>query len=425
MANQIKSMNSTLIANIKNVNGLNDTALKSIDGLSFEQIIPLSSIGSITGTIVVGQILTAGALSPTGATATYQWRSSTDNSNYSDIGGATSSTYTLVITDVGKYIKVVATGSGQYSGSVTSSATTQVPTVALSSIGAITGYANVGDTLTAGIISPSNATVTYQWKYCSTEGGSYSDIGSATSSTYVVNVTYNTQYIKVVATGSGNYSGSVTSTASLQITNISYTSILYGKLYNFYCIDSGIAPSGWHVPTDVEYTTLRNALGGSGAGGHLKEAGTTHWRSPNSGADNASGFLGLPCGFRTWNTGLFYYIGDYFQSWANELYIEINGYWTLLLLYDQSNQYSAYSKKPGGRAIRLLKDDSTDPRSFTDYDGNIYRTTKIGNQVWTVGNLIVTHLANGTDISEVTDNTTWAGLTTPAFCWYNNDSGYQ
>jgi uncharacterized protein (TIGR02145 family) len=57
-----------------------------------------------------------------------------------------------------------------------------------------------------------------------------------------------------------------------------------------------------------------------------------------------------------------------------------------------------------------------------DYDGNIYKTIKIGNQVWMAENLKTTKLNNGTDITLETDPTAWRNLTTPGYCWYNNDS---
>jgi len=74
----------------------------------------------------------------------------------------------------------------------------------------------------------------------------------------------------------------------------------YGALYNWYIISTGqLAPIGWHVPTDAEWTTLSTYLGGeSGAGGKLKETGTTHWKSPNEGATNETGFTALPGGIR-------------------------------------------------------------------------------------------------------------------------------
>ena len=76
---------------------------------------------------------------------------------------------------------------------------------------------------------------------------------------------------------------------------------IYGAIYNFYtATDSrSICPLGWHIPTVEEWTTLINYLGGeSVAGGKIKESGTAHWVSPNTGATNSSGFRGLPGGSR-------------------------------------------------------------------------------------------------------------------------------
>jgi len=59
----------------------------------------------------------------------------------------------------------------------------------------------------------------------------------------------------------------------------------------------GICPTGWHLPSDAEWTILTTYLGGvSVAGGKMKEVGTAHWLSPNNGATNSSGFTGLPGG---------------------------------------------------------------------------------------------------------------------------------
>ena len=74
----------------------------------------------------------------------------------------------------------------------------------------------------------------------------------------------------------------------------------YGVLYNWPAVmTEGICPSGWHVPTDGEFTELTDFLGGlSVAGGKMKEAGYDHWLSPNTGATNSSGWTGLPGGYR-------------------------------------------------------------------------------------------------------------------------------
>lgn len=93
---------------------------------------------------------------------------------------------------------------------------------------------------------------------------------------------------------------------------------VYGKLYNWYAINDsrGLAPLGWHVPSDEEWTTLYDCLGGASvAGGKMKETGTTHWNSPNEGASNSSGFTSLPGGLRNFD-GVFYYIGTIGVWWS-------------------------------------------------------------------------------------------------------------
>lgn len=87
---------------------------------------------------------------------------------------------------------------------------------------------------------------------------------------------------------------------------------VYGRLYNWYAVSDirGLGPEGWHVPTDQEWKELEKYLGmsqreadktnlrGTDEGGKLKETGTTHWKSPNTGATNESGFSALPGGYR-------------------------------------------------------------------------------------------------------------------------------
>jgi uncharacterized protein (TIGR02145 family) len=81
---------------------------------------------------------------------------------------------------------------------------------------------------------------------------------------------------------------------------------VYGRLYNWYAVDDarGLCPSGWHVPTDAEYTTLTDFLGGASvAGSKMKEAGTAHWTSTNTDANNSSGFTALGSGICFANAG--------------------------------------------------------------------------------------------------------------------------
>jgi uncharacterized protein (TIGR02145 family) len=78
----------------------------------------------------------------------------------------------------------------------------------------------------------------------------------------------------------------------------------YGVFYNWYAANASyahnLAPKGWHVATDSDWIALETCLGGwSEAGGKMKEVGTAHWKSPNTGATNESGFTALPAGKRT------------------------------------------------------------------------------------------------------------------------------
>jgi uncharacterized protein (TIGR02145 family) len=60
--------------------------------------------------------------------------------------------------------------------------------------------------------------------------------------------------------------------------------------------------------------------------------------------------------------------------------------------------------------------------SMTDQDGNTYKTIQIGTQIWMAENLKTTKFNDGTSISNVTDSIGWSNLSTPAYCWYNNDA---
>ena len=124
----------------------------------------------------------------------------------------------------------------------------------------------------------------------------------------------------------------------------------------------GICQEGWHIPSDAEWTTLTNFLGGeSVAGGKMKttgtkEAGTGLWYSPNAGATDESGFSALPAGLRNYN-GNFYDIGSYCDWWTSTE----NS--TNLAWYRQINtnnpgvyRYYGYYGKTFGFSVRCVKD---------------------------------------------------------------------
>ena len=78
---------------------------------------------------------------------------------------------------------------------------------------------------------------------------------------------------------------------------------VYGQMYDEYDI-TGACPAGWHLPSEEEWMELADLLGGiETAGGSLKEAGTDHWQTPNTGATNVSGFTALPAGCYDYNSG--------------------------------------------------------------------------------------------------------------------------
>jgi uncharacterized protein (TIGR02145 family) len=91
---------------------------------------------------------------------------------------------------------------------------------------------------------------------------------------------------------------------------------VYGRLYNWYAVDDarGVCPSGWHVPTDGEYTELTDYLGGTSvAGGQMKSSPSD---SPNWDGTNSSGFSALPGGSR-YNNGNFSSVGDVAYFWSS------------------------------------------------------------------------------------------------------------
>jgi len=131
----------------------------------------------------------------------------------------------------------------------------------------------------------------------------------------------------------------------------------YGVLYNWLAAMSA-CPTGWHLPSNREWEILHNYLGGLDvAGGKMKEAGTTHWESPNTGATNESGFTALPGGYRD-NDGNFHSIG-YYGTWWN--FTELNelneGFaWSRNLFYDRSLLNRGVGYNYQGFSVRCLQD---------------------------------------------------------------------
>jgi uncharacterized protein (TIGR02145 family) len=117
----------------------------------------------------------------------------------------------------------------------------------------------------------------------------------------------------------------------------------------------GICPTGWHLPTDAEWTVLTDYLGGENvAGGKMKEAGTSHWNVPNTGATNSSGFTALPGGGRG-STGSFYSLTTNADFWSSTEHLSIFA-WYRYLDYSSELVYRNYFSKTNGFSARCVQD---------------------------------------------------------------------
>jgi uncharacterized protein (TIGR02145 family) len=136
----------------------------------------------------------------------------------------------------------------------------------------------------------------------------------------------------------------------------------YGCLYNFESTirirGLNICPVGWHVADEKDWTKLIDYLGGEDvAGGKLKEAGTTHWQNPNSGATNETGFNGLPGGMTDFNngfsslgiTGYYWSAGDINEIADPKVFIHA-------LSSENSKVVTIESSKIHGNSVRCIRD---------------------------------------------------------------------
>ncbi len=125
----------------------------------------------------------------------------------------------------------------------------------------------------------------------------------------------------------------------------------------------GICPAGWHLPTDAEWCTLENevdvgtvscsATGWRGNGSNLKEKGTTHWTSPNTGATNSSGFTGLPAGFRT-ISATFFCLTDCTYFWTSSE--DGSTKWIRSLSYEKAEVLREDFPPANGFSVRCVRD---------------------------------------------------------------------
>ncbi len=142
---------------------------------------------------------------------------------------------------------------------------------------------------------------------------------------------------------------------------------IYGKLYNWYAVNDprGLAPVGWHVPSDAEWNILTKCIDpladttllgspSTTAGGDMKEIGTTNWQSPNTGATNSSGFTCIPGGIRDF-VGAFTYGGQEARLWSTTVIYTTNA-WYRLLEHNTGNIYRYNLEKYLAFSVRCVKD---------------------------------------------------------------------
>jgi len=143
---------------------------------------------------------------------------------------------------------------------------------------------------------------------------------------------------------------------------------VYGALYNWYAVNTGkLCPTGWHVPTDVEWLTLIDYLGvETNVQSILRETGITHWRDDGYhkyiAATNESGFTALPSGIIIFQFGEhtgynFSEVGYTAYYWSSSDYnSSYAGYLTLPYAYETNNVSWDNYDKSYGRSVRCIKD---------------------------------------------------------------------
>lgn len=141
----------------------------------------------------------------------------------------------------------------------------------------------------------------------------------------------------------------------------------YGVLYNYPAAMNGaisstadpsgvqgVCPTGWHLPSDLEWIILTNYLDEEYAGGKLKETGTSHWITPNIGATNVTGFTALPGGRRS-TYGSFDYIGS-FGFWWSATELNATDAWGRGMYFNYDDVGRNYHSKEMGFSVRCIKD---------------------------------------------------------------------
>lgn len=200
-----------------------------------------------------------------------------------------------------------------------------------------------------------------------------------------------------------------------------------GRLYNYYAVvDSrGLAPVGWHIPSQAEYNNLLTAIGGEYMGYKLREPAFYTSNGGNLVPTNEFGFNVFAWG----------------SQFSNDVFSDINysGIWTTYLTGDPGFEkpwymdfrpntnavYYIYGNREWGLGVRYIKDNSTDTGFCVENDGYVLPTVKIGTQVWTAENAQTSKYRDGSAVALSTSTTAFLALTTGASIWYNYTPSYS
>lgn len=132
--------------------------------------------------------------------------------------------------------------------------------------------------------------------------------------------------------------------------------IIYGKLYNWYAANNiKLAPTGWHVASDAEWTSLVECLGGTSVAGGKMKSTSGLWVAPNTGATNSSGFNCLPGGFKSYLSASYGLLGSSANFWgSNQRNLTQGEYLDLRANFASVSLNGA--NKTFGYSVRCLKD---------------------------------------------------------------------
>lgn len=186
---------------------------------------------------------------------------------------------------------------------------------------------------------------------------------------------------------------------------------IYGALYNRNAVKFLLGTeANWHIPSIDEWNILFNYVGNDA--NMLKETGSTHWKS--SKGTNVVGFTAVPGGGRSIHfSGSFEEIGTASYWWTSS-----SAYFGIFDSYNPG--WSANDDR--GLSARWVMD-APKEYAVTDIDGNKYTSQVLGTQEWLVEDLKTTKLNDGTIIPNIGDKTEWQYLTSPGYCWYDNNGG--